>query len=748
MASAVAKPPANLALWRLIFRRLPSGATTIGDVNRIESLLSARLFLSPHWVGDRIIFLSNLGGHLSLYAMEEGGSVPEPLLPPHIALQTPALVDGHSFFVFPGIDRILVMIDADGDENYQPMLVPIGGGYPELAFGDHLAGYRVHCIACDAQRNLVYLGAESRREPVQVAYRGDLGTGTLRELGRSAYGCSPAAYSPDHAKVALIDGYAAGDTVLYLWEEGAKGARLLHGTPLEARRPGEKVPLSAIEHPSFSEDGEGLLFVTALFEDTYGLGYMDLRAASRPNDDGSLGPTGGPDTAGSRVSAGGRSSAGWQGSTTGQSTSGGQETAGGWRNASRHGTAPGASDGGATSGVTGRDARSDSAPQEVARVAISGTVHEGKGELVGVERLKGSRYLVEYNIDGCSWLYEGSFDRDARRMALDAVVCGRGALAGGVLEGNHYDRPTDRFALAFSSATSPTQIHTVEGAERKSVRVLTRERVLGLPAARLSQGEDASFVSFDGLRIPARLYMPAAELGFKGARPVAYYLHGGPQSQERPNFAWFSIPLIQFLTLKGFAVFVPNARGSTGYGLDYTKRVDRDWGGKDRLDHVEAMKVLAKDRRLDATRAAVVGRSYGGYMTLTLAARHPELWSAAVDMFGPFDLLTFSERIPETWKPYFDLALGHPVKDREFLIERSPKTWIEALRCPLLVIQGRNDPRVVERESRDLVEHLRSLGKEVDYLVFENEGHDVIKFENRVRCYNAIADFFAKHLHP
>jgi dipeptidyl aminopeptidase/acylaminoacyl peptidase len=207
------------------------------------------------------------------------------------------------------------------------------------------------------------------------------------------------------------------------------------------------------------------------------------------------------------------------------------------------------------------------------------------------------------------------------------------------------------------------------------------------------------------------------------------------------------MPLIQYLALRGLAVFVPNVRGSTGYGLSFTKHVDRDWGGKDRLDHVHAMtSVLPDDPRLDIGRAGVVGRSYGGYMSLTLAARHPELWAAAVDMFGPYDLLTFSERIPETWKPYFRRAMGDPEKDRELLVERSPKTHLHALACPLLVIQGANDPRVVERESRDLVEELRAQGKSVDYLLFEDEGHDVLKYENRVRCYEAITSFFETHL--
>ena len=101
---------------------------------RIESFLSARLHLSPQIVGDRIYFISNLSGRLSLYGMYYGGSVPEPLLPPDIAMQNPDLVGGHSFFVFPLLEKILVMLDHNGDENYQPMLIPMQGGFPEPAF--------------------------------------------------------------------------------------------------------------------------------------------------------------------------------------------------------------------------------------------------------------------------------------------------------------------------------------------------------------------------------------------------------------------------------------------------------------------------------------------------------------------------------------------------------------------------------------------------------------------------------------
>jgi dipeptidyl aminopeptidase/acylaminoacyl peptidase len=119
-------------------------------------------------------------------------------------------------------------------------------------------------------------------------------------------------------------------------------------------------------------------------------------------------------------------------------------------------------------------------------------------------------------------------------------------------------------------------------------------------------------------------------------------------------------------------------------------------------------------------------------------------------MFGPYDLLTFLERIPATWKPYFKIALGDVEKpdEKQFLIERSPKTHLHQMTCPMLVIQGRNDPRVVAAESEDLARELRKQGKEIELLIFEDEGHDVLKYENRVACYNAITDFFAKHLQP
>jgi dipeptidyl aminopeptidase/acylaminoacyl peptidase len=367
--------------------------------------------------------------------------------------------------------------------------------------------------------------------------------------------------------------------------------------------------------------------------------------------------------------------------------------------------------------------------------------------------VKKNRFLIEYNIDGCSWIYEGDFGliNGAPTFEITKTIVGLPPLSEGVVLGDHFeledeeDPSTADYVFAFTKANSPSQLYLLPHGNKGLIK-LSEERVLGIKQKLLSEGENRSYTSFDGTSISARLYMPAKELGFKGKRPLVLYVHGGPQGQERPDFTWFSMPLIQFLTLNGFAVFVPNVRGSSGYGLKFMKAVDRDWGGKDMKDQVEGLKILEKDSRIDSSRRAVIGRSYGGYMTLMLSSNYPKLWKAACDMFGPYNLLTFIERLPETWKTHFRLSVGDPKKDEKFLKQRSPITYLKNFRAPMLIVQGKNDPRVILQESKDVVNDLRVNNVEVEFLVFDDEGHDVLKFRNKVTCYNKIVDFFKKHL--
>src|SRR5436309_10430509 len=158
---------------------------------RIESLLSARLFLAPQLWDNRIYFISNISGRFSLYAMDYGGSVPEPLLPPDIALQNPELLDGYSFLVFPKLGKILVSIDKDGDEMYRPMLIPIEGGFPEPAFTG-IEEVRIYFGPSHDDNPTIYLTGEAKGEAMHTAYQGDLRTGAIEKISESKWGGWPA----------------------------------------------------------------------------------------------------------------------------------------------------------------------------------------------------------------------------------------------------------------------------------------------------------------------------------------------------------------------------------------------------------------------------------------------------------------------------------------------------------------------------------------------------------------------------
>lgn len=196
---------------------------------------------------------------------------------------------------------------------------------------------------------------------------------------------------------------------------------------------------------------------------------------------------------------------------------------------------------------------------------------------------------------------------------------------------------------------------------------------------------------------------------------------------------------------QGYHIFAPNFRGSTGYGAEFVKLVERDWGEGPRLDCVAGINWLFDQGITSPERLFVVGGSYGGYMTLLLAGRHPELFRAAVDIFGPSNLFTFLESVPEDWKPMMDNWLGDPVRDRERLTKDSPITYLDQMVNPMLVIQGANDPRVVKAESDQIVAALQSKGLDVEYIVLDDEGHGFSRKANEILVYRRMLEFLQKH---
>jgi dipeptidyl aminopeptidase/acylaminoacyl peptidase len=298
-----------------------------------------------------------------------------------------------------------------------------------------------------------------------------------------------------------------------------------------------------------------------------------------------------------------------------------------------------------------------------------------------------------------------------------------------------------RVAAVTGTATSPWDVYVAD-LETGAVARLTRSFTGGVPEADLVAPELVRFPTADGRRVPAWLYRPR---GFDGPRPVVVSIHGGPESQERPGppgvFSFY-----QYLLSRGIGVLAPNVRGSTGYGKTYQALIHRDWGGGELRDIESAARHLRSLDWVDARRLAVYGGSFGGFATLSAMTRLPEYWACGVDIVGPSNLVTFARAVPPFWRHMMKRWVGDPDEDRDLLIERSPITYVENVRAPLLVLQGARDPRVVKPESDQMVERLRQLGREVEYHVFDDEGHGFTKQANQLRAYELIGDFLERRL--
>ncbi|SOC39764.1 S9 family peptidase [Ureibacillus acetophenoni] len=268
---------------------------------------------------------------------------------------------------------------------------------------------------------------------------------------------------------------------------------------------------------------------------------------------------------------------------------------------------------------------------------------------------------------------------------------------------------------------------------------LTHFRVPGVRDEDLVEPEIVKYPSFDGLEIEA-LFFKAKEENANGH--VILWPHGGPQSLERK---WFR-SMFQFLLNRGYSIFAPNFRGSSNYGLKFMKMVEGDWGHGPRLDNLEGVEWLIKNGYVEEDKVLLLGGSYGGYMALLLHGRHADKFKAVVDIFGPSNLFSFVESVPEFWKPFMEQWVGDPVKDKERLTKDSPITYLDGMTKPMLVIQGTNDPRVVQKESDQIVAALKEKGREVEYIVLEDEGHGFSKKQNEIFVYRKMLEFFEQQI--
>src|SRR5699024_9775506 len=227
-------------------------------------------------------------------------------------------------------------------------------------------------------------------------------------------------------------------------------------------------------------------------------------------------------------------------------------------------------------------------------------------------------------------------------------------------------------------ATLPMNIFLLE--EGSNWKQLTKNNVLGVDESQMVDPEVVTYESFDGMEIEALLFRAKPE--YDNGHTI-FWPHGGPQAAERKSFR----AMFQSFLNRGYTIFAPNFRGSTGYGSEFVKLVEQDWGHGPRLDCIEGIEWLFKQNITSPEKLFLVGGSYGGYMALLLHGRHPEYFKAVVDIFGVSDLFTFVNSVPPHWKPIMERWLGDPERDKERFIKDSPVTYLETMTKPMLVIQ-------------------------------------------------------------
>ncbi|HWF01040.1 MAG TPA: S9 family peptidase [Caulobacteraceae bacterium] len=300
----------------------------------------------------------------------------------------------------------------------------------------------------------------------------------------------------------------------------------------------------------------------------------------------------------------------------------------------------------------------------------------------------------------------------------------------------------DGTRLLFVHQSSATPVdYWVDDLRSGEAAPVTRLGLASVDAARLPPAQVVHYPSFDGTVISALLWMPF-NLPRDAKAPAVVLPHGGPTGQTVDSFDRTALALAS----RGYVVIAPNPRGSTGYGRAFQDANIRDLGGGDLKDEVAGVQFLIATGYVDRARVGITGGSYGGYMTLMAAAKTPELWRAAVEMFGIIDWFHMYETEAPTLQQYQRGLMGDPVADKAVYEADSPLTWIHHLAAPLLVLQGDNDIRVPRTQALQIVDLLKADHRTVDVHFYPNEGHGFVKRENQIDSLERTIAWFDRYL--
>jgi len=350
----------------------------------------------------------------------------------------------------------------------------------------------------------------------------------------------------------------------------------------------------------------------------------------------------------------------------------------------------------------------------------------------------GKHVTFSANVDGNEDIY--LYDLATGKSTALAIPKGVNEPAGGPTA---FSADGSRMLYYHNGPTAPGDLWVYHLASGKSQQ-LTHSLVGGIRSEDMVEPYLVHYPSRDGKwTISAFLYVPF-NMQRNGQNAAIVYIHGGPTSQTMNSFNRF----VQFAVNQGYMVLAPNYRGSTGYGKEFQQANLFDMGGGDLQDVLAGVDWIKQTGHLDPKKIAVMGGSYGGYLSMMAVTKAPEIWAAGVPIVPFVNWFTEIENEDPVLQQSDLATMGDPVKNKALYEERSPINYIDQIKAPLLLLAGGHDPRCPKSETQQVVDAIKKRGGTVDSKVYENEGHGFARVENQIDAYKRVANFLLAHVVP
>ena len=348
----------------------------------------------------------------------------------------------------------------------------------------------------------------------------------------------------------------------------------------------------------------------------------------------------------------------------------------------------------------------------------------------------GKRVVYTANVDGEAGLY--IYDLASKKNTKVDTGVGVNSASEASLpfspDGSH-------ILYSHDGATQPHSLWSYDVGTGKAAQ-RTFALMGGVPSDVLVQPTLVHYPSKDGkFTISAWVYMPYS-LTRNGKFPAIVYVHGGPVGQSQPDFS----PLLQYLANQGYIIIAPNYRGSSGYGLDFQSANHMDAGGAELQDVVDAAEFIKKSGYVDSKKLVLMGRSYGGYLTMMGVTKFPDLWAAGVPIVPFVNWFTATQNEDPTLQASDHAFMGDGVKNKALWTDRSPYFFLDRVKAPLSILAGGNDPRCPKSEAQQAADTIRKHGGKVQLKTYENEGHMFSRIENILDAYRRVSDFLKTYV--